>query len=635
MKKIISVFLATALLLSVSANCLAAGVYYLPDVTKEMSSPSYWSEDDEVLMTYEEILRANENIVIQKGTNVIDLRTTPLTVDGFEINEAVKSSSQADANYYLGWTYINSDKLATQEDFDVFIENTQNANPEKEQDVLFGVAVKRTEMRVFPSDVPIWDDPTDYEIDYQYLVGVRVNEPVYITSVSKDGKYYLARGNACSGWVPVEAIAICKDKDEWLDAWDIAPEDAFVVWGDKVYTEVSVSGKETSELMLPLGTVLKLAKDIDPNELIDNRSAYNNYVVWMPIRNEDGSYAEKLTLISEHNDVSAGYLPLTKENIAKVALSYLGNTYGWGAGLKSEDCSSYVRSIYNCFGLELARNATWQAAMPMPKIDMQYMCKEERIKVLEALPLGTILCFDGHEMLYLGARNGKYYVISATGSIMRPENTSVRQRVRSTIINTLDIKRANGNTWMDELTVALVPYYTDDASMPAYEWYHDGVAFCLKNKLMQGDENKFFNPEQNITWAEFLQILYNREETKKESGENAEWYAAAVAWAQENELIYEDDKDFNPESAITREQLASVLYLYAQFKGYDVSVGEETNILSYDDAFEISEYAIPAIQYVAGAGIINGKTASTINPKDNTTRAEIAVILQRFIEKTK
>ena len=117
--------------------------------------------------------------------------------------------------------------------------------------------------------------------------------------------------------------------------------------------------------------------------------------------------------------------------------------------------------------------------------------------------------------------------------------------------------------------------------------------------------------------------------------EDAAWYKGAVKWAKDSELIYENDKDFDPESAISRQQLASVLYLYAQFKGYDVSVGEETNILSYDDAFDISEYAIPAMQYVIGAGIINGKTSSTVNPEDNATRAEIAVILHRFIEKTK
>jgi hypothetical protein len=260
--------------------------------------------------------------------------------------------------------------------------------------------------------------------------------------------------------------------------------------------------------------------------------------------------------------------------------------------------------------------------MPMAKVDMKNMPKEERIKFLEALPFGTILYFSGHEMMYLGERNGKYYVISSVGTIMQPENPSVRQRIRSTIVNTLDVKRANGNTWFDELTVALVPYFDiSENSLPEYDWYHDGVAYFLKNKIMQGDENKFFNPTQNTTWAELLQILYNMEETKPEYEleEDPAWYAEAVKWAKDSELIYENDKDFEPESAISRQQLASVLYLYAQFKGYDVSVGEETNILSYDDAFDISEYAIPAMQYVIGAGIIKGKTLDTVKPKDNAT----------------
>ena len=152
---------------------------------------------------------------------------------------------------------------------------------------------------------------------------------------------------------------------------------------------------------------------------------------------------------------------------------------------------------------------------------------------------------------------------------------------------------------------------------------------------MQGDENKLFNLTKNITWAEFLQILYNMEEEKSKSEEEKNWYDIAVKWAEDNKLIYENDKEFSPESSLTREQLASVLYLYADFKGYDVSVGEETNILSYDDAFDISEYAVPAMQYVVGLGVINGKSISTLNPKDTATRAEIAAILQRFIEANK
>ena len=636
MKKI-SIF-TILLILCMTVNCLAAGGYYLPDVTREMSSPSYWTNETDVLMSYDEIDKLNQETISAKGTNMYDLKNQPEVIDGIALNEAIKKSSQADATYYLGWTYLESKEKATQADYDKIIENTKNPDAKNEQKVLYGIATKRTELRTFPSPVAIWDDPADSDFDYQYLVSIRVNEPVVITSKSKDGNYYLAKSICCSGWIPADSVAICKNKEEWISAWDIKNEDALIVWGDKVFTETSIVGADRSDLMLTMGTVLELNKDINPNELIDNRAVYNNFVVWLPVRNDDGTYARKLTLISEHKKVNAGYLPFTKANISKVVFSALGNTYGWGGSLNSDDCSGYMRNVYKCFGMELARNTTWQSSMPMAKVDMQYMAKEEKIKFFDALPFGTILYFNGHEMMYLGERNDKHYVISAVGTIMQPENPSVRQRIRSTIVNTLDVKRANGNTWFDELTVALVPYFDmDENTLPEYAWYHNGVAYCLKNKIMQGDENKCFNPSKNITWAELLQILYNMEETKPEYefDEDAHWYADAVQWAKDNELICENDKDFNPELAISREQLASVLYLYAKGKGYDVSIAEETNILSYDDAFDISEYAVPAMQYVIGAGIIGGKTISTVNPKDNATRAEIAVILQRFIEKTK
>ena len=636
--KIVSIFLAVLMGVGTTVNCLASGTHYLPDVTREMSSPFFWTNDTDILMSLDEIEKLNEKTVAAEGTNMYDLKNQPEVVDGNKLNEAILKSSQADAEYYLGWTYLECAEKATEEDFAEIIENTQNPDAKKEQEVLYGIVTKRTELRAFPYDVAIWDDPADPNFDYQYLVGVRVNEPVFITSKSRDGKYYLAKSVCCSGWIPKESVAICKDKAEWISAWDIENDKALVVWGDKVFTETSKVGENTSDLMLTMGTVLELAKDIESNKLIDNRALYNNFVVWMPVRDDDGKYSKKLTLISEHEDVSPGYLPLTKENISKVVFSALGNTYGWGGSLSSDDCSGYMRNVYKCFGMELARNTTWQSAMPMAKVDMQNMPKEERIKFLDELPFGTILYFSGHEMMYLGSHDGKYYVISSVSNIMNPENPTVRQRIRSVVVNTLDIKRANGNTWMEDLNLALVPFYNAEENiLPGYDWYHGGVVFCIKNKIMKGDENKFFNPGKNITWAEFLQILYNMEETKPEIevDENASWYSVAVAWAKDCELIPENDMDFNPESSLTREQLASVLYLYASFKGYDVSVGEETNILSYDDVFDISEYAIPAMQYVVGSGVIVGKSISTLNPKDNVTRAEIAVIIKRFVEKTR
>ena len=114
---------------------------------------------------------------------------------------------------------------------------------------------------------------------------------------------------------------------------------------------------------------------------------------------------------------------------------------------------------------------------------------------------------------------------------------------------------------------------------------------------------------------------------------SGEWYTDAIIWAAGEGIVNGVETDtFGPTEKITREQLVTMLYNYAVYKGYDVSVGEDTNILSYDDAFDISEYAIPAIQWACGAGIIEGRTPSTIVPQGTATRAEVAAILMRFME---
>lgn len=629
-KRICTAVLLVSLCSGAMTGAYASGVSYLPNVTREMSDTEYWTDNSEIIMSYEEISHLNEMTVSKSGTNMYDLKNQSEVVDGIALNEALLKSSKADTAYYMGWTYVDSNAIASESEFEKMISNTQNPNAEKNQAVRYGIAVKRSELRTFPSEKSIKDDPNDNDFDYMYLSSVRVNEPLVITSESSDGKYYLAKSICCSGWIPADAVAVCKDKNEWLDAWDILPDEALVVYGDRVYTEMSNTGIQTSSLMLTMGTVLKQADINDPNILIDNRAAYQNYAVWVPIRKADGSYDKKLTLISEHNKVSNGYLPLTEKNIAKVAFSALGNTYGWGGSLFSDDCSGYIRNIYKCFGLELARNTVWQSEMPMAKNDMQYMCREERLRVLDSLPFGSILYFNGHEMMYFGSENGKYYVISAISSIMQPENPAARQRVRSIVINTLDIKRANGNSWLDDLNLALVPYQTAEKSqIPEDMWYRSGVSYCIKNKLMQGDENNFFKPEANIKWAELLQILYNREGMQADNTESDKaWYADAVSWALNSDIISNAAAEEKAESEMTREEAVTVLYRYAEYKGFDTELEADTS--KFTDLNESSEEAVAAIKYAVASGLINGKTDSTINPRDNITRAEIAVILERF-----
>ena len=143
-----------------------------------------------------------------------------------------------------------------------------------------------------------------------------------------------------------------------------------------------------------------------------------------------------------------------------------------------------------------------------------------------------------------------------------------------------------------------------------------------------------------MTRAMLVTVLYRLENTTEKPKSHSftdvkagEWYADAIAWAVENGIVEGvSETEFAPNDSITREQLSVVLYRYAQYKEQDTSIGEDTNILSYTDAEEISQYAISAIQWMVGAGLINGETDSTINPKSNSTRAQVAVILMRYLE---
>ena len=174
----------------------------------------------------------------------------------------------------------------------------------------------------------------------------------------------------------------------------------------------------------------------------------------------------------------------------------------------------------------------------------------------------------------------------------------------------------------------------------ATDWYYASVEYANKNSLMKGVTENTFSPNTSVTRAMFVTVLY-RMEGEPDAGEcafsdvpNGSYYQRAVAWASANKIVNGVSEDsFAPDNNITREQMAAIVYRYASYKNADLSVGENTNILSYNDFSDISEYAIPAFQYMAGAGIMKGETESTLNPKNLSTRAQAATVFMRVMEK--
>ena len=172
-------------------------------------------------------------------------------------------------------------------------------------------------------------------------------------------------------------------------------------------------------------------------------------------------------------------------------------------------------------------------------------------------------------------------------------------------------------------------------------WYHDGVHYCVENGLMQGVSTAKFLPNGSTTRAQLAAILWRLEGNPAPASAadfsdvaDGAWYAGAVRWAAGSGVVKGyDSKHFGPNDAVTREQMVTILYRYAQHKGYDVSIGEDTNILSFNDALTVSGYAVPAMQWACGSDLMAGARQDggmALAPRDTTTRAQTATLLTRF-----
>lgn len=177
--------------------------------------------------------------------------------------------------------------------------------------------------------------------------------------------------------------------------------------------------------------------------------------------------------------------------------------------------------------------------------------------------------------------------------------------------------------------------------LTAAAWYHDGVHYCLENGLMRGASGGKFLPDGSTTRAQLVTILWRLEGSPAPVSTadfsdvaDGAWYAGAIRWAADSGVVKGYDNGcFGPNDAVTREQMAAILYRYAQHKGYDVSAGKDTNILSFNDAFAVSEYAIPAMQWACGSGMVHGIARDggmLLAPRDTTTRAQAATLIMRF-----
>ena len=171
------------------------------------------------------------------------------------------------------------------------------------------------------------------------------------------------------------------------------------------------------------------------------------------------------------------------------------------------------------------------------------------------------------------------------------------------------------------------------------DWFYGDVMFVYENGLMLGTSKTLFSPHETAMRGMMATILWRMEGSPVPKGKNSftdveagKWYADAITWTAENGIFAGYGKDkFGPDDSITREQLAAIFYRYADYKGYDLTVKGDLD--KFKDADKITDYAKTAMQWAVGSGLVKGKSGNLLDPQGTATRAEIAAMLHRFIEK--
>ena len=178
---------------------------------------------------------------------------------------------------------------------------------------------------------------------------------------------------------------------------------------------------------------------------------------------------------------------------------------------------------------------------------------------------------------------------------------------------------------------------TTFADVPASAWYYNAVEYVYENGLMSGVSGGRFAPDDTLTRAMLVQTLYAMEGRPAAASAgfadvaSGDWYASAVNWAAANGVVSGvSETGFGPNNALTREQLALILYRFAQYKGYDVT--GTSDLAAYADGSSVSGWAAEAMGWAVDAGLISGVGGNQIAPTGTASRAQVAQILMNFCE---
>lgn len=424
----------------------------IPGTNRDMIDKGYWidriDDKDSIIMDSKEIDAFNKNILGCVDT-ICDLENYSEIISKDEIIKLIEKYRVPDEDRYD----INGNKVSGY--FYRKVSDNRNIGSLSEKiTVKYGIAVKNISVRSFPTKEGIYETENDKEFDLFQETLCQALEPVVVLHESRDREWYFIQKYNYAGWVKKSGIAL-GSREEIFNY--INSKNYLMVTGNHVFTRPNPFEERVSRQEFDMGCRIPLERD-DTICQVGNQSSFANYIVSLPVRDNDGTLSFRDGLISINDDVTIGCLKYTRENIINQVFKLLGDRYGWGDSFRGRDCSSTLMYVYKTFGIMLPRNGNDQEKVPGKKISFTpHTSKYERIEILRKVKPGAGLYMPGHVMMYLGEDNGSYYMIHNFHKYGSMENGELKTYcVNEAAVTNCLLLTSSGVPFMERFTSAIM-----------------------------------------------------------------------------------------------------------------------------------------------------------------------------------
>ncbi len=408
----------TLTLLVAILGCVSQGVaasHPISPVSLKREDPEFWIKKIQnprrLLLTTEEIQKINEENLRRKELFLCSVRDLKDEWTREEMQALLKEDWEG-----FGRTeevrYGRHGNPLEEAFGGALIENMNPGSLKEKNRILFGLIVRRTDIRVFPTDEPSLSAPDRYEFDRFQHSAIPPGSLIGIYHFSKDKRWAYAQTGFIRGWIRITDLAIAKERREAIDFEEA--KDRLVITGNFISVFGDPSLQQTA-LVAQMGSSFPLFSGPENSEKKDPP-----YIIQIPFREIDGQLAFRKGYIHKKEDVNHGFLPYHQENVARQAFKMLHQPYGWGEMFGARDCSRFIMDIFHTFGILMPRNSKLQARIGINLGQVEGKTLKEKKKVLDrAIPMATLLRIPGHIMLYLGKDKGTFYVIHNIWGIQR------------------------------------------------------------------------------------------------------------------------------------------------------------------------------------------------------------------------